>query len=172
MKDPFRLTFCGVDYDHHLWKILSKSFINTLEWTNHTEKSYLDVCPSISNIVYVTNFERKQTLEYKPDTCYVMAALSEKDIQVDFLTPTLRKYKVKQQGIPIDRHVLWHTGSKRFDLFTRLNMLNDIRDNKGWKETLLNNIKATNLKTEQQIREEDYKRWSKLKSNKQTKIKR
>lgn len=155
LQDPFKVTLCGVDYEHQLWKSLYKTFSSILHFINHTERTFLDLCSERSNLVYVTSFEKKSPLEYDPNATYIMAAVSEKDMQRDFITPTLKKLNIKQQGIPIDEHILWQQGSKRFNLNTKLKILNDIRSNVGWKETLLKNLRPENIKTEEQVRIED-----------------
>ena len=76
---------------------------------------------------------------------------------------------MKRQGIPIDQYVLWQQGSKRLHINTKLAILNDIRNNKGWKETLMDNIRNSNFKTEEQVRKEDIYRSEKLKEIKKKK---
>lgn len=171
LNEPFKITLCGVDYDHHLWKALSSTFSSTLELTNHTEVSYLDLC-SRRKLIYITCMENSSFLEYDPEANYVMAAISERDIQNDFLIPQLKKLKVKRQGIPIDQHVLWNVGSKRLNLNTKIRILNDIRNNKSWKETLLDNISNKSFKTKEQICQEDLYRSQQLQEEKKKKKKR
>lgn len=171
LKEPFKITLCGVDYDHHLWKALSSNFPSTLGLTNHTEVSYLDLC-SRRKLIYITCMENRSFLEYDPEAHYVMAAISERDIQNDFLTPQLKKLNVKLQGIPIDQHILWNEGSKRLNLNTKIRILNDIRNNKSWKETLLDNISNKSFKTNEQIIQEDLYRSQQLQELKKKKKKR
>ncbi|KAH9389732.1 tRNA methyltransferase 10 C [Tyrophagus putrescentiae] len=155
LQDPFKISLCGVDYEHPLWKALYKSFHSTLDFIHHTESSYLDLCSERSNLVYITSLEKKFSLEYDPNATYIMAAVSEKDMQTDFITPKLKKLNITRQGIPIDKHILWNQGSKRLNLNTKLKILNDIRSNKEWKEILLEYLHPDNIKTKEQIMSED-----------------
>lgn len=171
-NEPYKITLCGIDYNHWLWKNLCKQFPNTIEITPHTSINFMDLCSEKSNLVYVTSMETKSFVEYDPNAHYVMAAISEKDLNEDFFTPAIRKLPIKRRGIPIDQYVIWNSGSKRLSLTNKVKLLTDIRQGMGWKEVLLKNVHSNNLKTIQQIESEDQQRFlnlskKRLKSNKQ-----
>ncbi|OTF77319.1 hypothetical protein BLA29_013312, partial [Euroglyphus maynei] len=86
---------------------------------------------------YFTSLETKTALEYNPNWSYVLPAIPERLINRDFLTPSLRKLKIRQMGIPIDRYVIWQRGSKRLTLQQKIRLLDDIRSrNFDWKQSI------------------------------------
>ena len=117
LREPFQITICGVDYESQLWKTFSASIGDLLESIYHTDKLYLDLANNKSKIIYFTCMEKNEFLNDEPDNEYVLAAVSERDIHQDFLIPQLQKLGVQTRGVPVDQHILWNTGSKRFSLF-------------------------------------------------------
>lgn len=162
--EPFKIILCGVNYTDNLWKVFSANFPDLVDSTQHTSATYIELVPDQSQIAYYTCMEKEHFLENNPDFSYVIAAVAEKDIGKDFLSPRLKKLNVKRYGIPVDEHIVWNTGSKRFSATLKFKILNDICNGKNWKDTLLDNLHTRNIKTIEQVLSEDKIRHRKKKT--------
>lgn len=161
LNEPFNIIFTGIDYDHYLWKILYSRFSTIIDLIYHTDNSYLQLISDKKNIAYFTSLEGENFLNYNPDQHFVIAAISERDIQNRYILGALKKLKVKTFGIPVNKHVVWNKGTKRFNIKQKFNILNEIRFNNDWKNVIIKNVRPDKIKTIEMIRNEDAITWKK-----------
>ncbi|XP_075588517.1 mitochondrial ribonuclease P protein 1 homolog [Dermatophagoides farinae] len=141
LNDPFKIIICGIDYDHYLWKSLQQLFPDIIESIEHTEKNLMSLTTDSKQIACFTSFETKTPLEYNPDWSYVLPAIPERLMNRDIITPLLKKMKIQRMGVPIDRYVIWQSGSKRLSLQQKIQILNDIRSkNFDWKRSIIDHV--------------------------------
>ncbi|XP_075677966.1 mitochondrial ribonuclease P protein 1 homolog [Dermatophagoides pteronyssinus] len=146
MNDPFKIILCGIDYDHYLWKSLQQSFPDISESVEHTEQKLMSLVSDPQQIVCFTSFETKTALEYNPNWSYVLPAIPERLMNQDFLTPSLKKMKIRRMGVPIDRFVIWQYGSKRLSLKQKIRILQDIRSkNFDWKRSIVEHVQTKRM---------------------------
>lgn len=164
--EPFRLIFCNVNYNHHVWKVLTDIYGEYLKHVEHTSRSFLELCDDRSKLVYISNMSKSSKssshLVYDGDAAYVMAAVVEKDINHDFLTPSVRKLGLPIKGFPIDQFVAWRMGSKRFSLAKKSSFIDHLKWSNDWRQAILDIIPETRLKDQDEIRQEDQARLAKL----------
>lgn len=164
--EPYNIIFCNVNYNHHVWKILTDFYADYLKHAEHTSRSFLELCQDKSKLVYISNMIKSSKssshLVYDGDAEYVMAALVEKDIAQDFLTPSVRKLCLPIKGFPIDKFVVWRMGSKRFSLAKKSKLIDHLKFSGDWRQAILNTISEKRLKNENEIKEEDQIRIFKL----------
>lgn len=162
LVEPYRLIFCNVNYQHSLWKLLETNFAELVKYVEHTDKCYTQLCQDKSKLVYVSNMVRNNHLEYDGDHHYVLAAVSEKDMSFDFLTPKIRKAGIPLRGFPLDKHIVWRTGSKRFNLTAKSKIIDHLKFDNNWNNALRANIHKRSIKDEQEILGDDKLRIDKL----------
>lgn len=162
---PFYITLSGVNYQHHIWKILTKNFWPVIRLISHTSSSFFELESDHNRFIYFTSLEKRNIIDFRHDHKYVLSVIPESNLEANFFNARFNPQKIKTFGVPIDKHLLWKIGNKRLSLITNFKILNHLQNQKQWKEIFADVINPDKLKTIDEIRIENLKLKAKTRRN-------